>query len=304
GVMWFNTSNYRNAEVDRLLGRAAVELDTQKRIRLYREFQRIVTDELPVVWINVLSYHSVYNNRLDHPPLSIWGALSPLDEVYWKTPRYKTSKAIPTFEEALRDSEERYRAIFEQAADSIVVSDVETNAFLMFNQKAYQNLGYTAEEFDNLRISDFEIIESTDDVSSHIEKILKEGSDLFETKHRTKSGEIKDIRVNTRTISIQGKRYFQSIWRDMTDLKQAQVEREKLISEVQESLSRVKRLSGLLPICASCKKIRDDSGYWNQLESYIEEYSEAEFTHGLCEDCGDKLYGDQEWYKKHKAKGK
>ncbi|MCP4751900.1 MAG: PAS domain S-box protein, partial [Proteobacteria bacterium] len=57
-------------------------------------------------------------------------------------------------EEALRDSEERYQAIFEQAADSIVVSDVETNAFLMFNQKAYQNLGYTAEEFDNLRISD------------------------------------------------------------------------------------------------------------------------------------------------------
>ncbi|MCP4751901.1 MAG: ABC transporter substrate-binding protein [Proteobacteria bacterium] len=99
GVMWSNTSNYRNAEVDRLLDRAAVELDTQKRKRLYSEFQKIVTDELPVVWINVLSYRSVYNNRLGHPPLSIWGALSPLDEVYWKTPRNKTSEASPTFED-------------------------------------------------------------------------------------------------------------------------------------------------------------------------------------------------------------
>jgi hypothetical protein len=54
----------------------------------------------------------------------------------------------------------------------------------------------------------------------------------------------------------------------------------------------IKRLQGMLPICASCKKIRDDKGYWNRIENYIAEHSEAEFTHGLCPDCMKKLYGN------------
>ncbi len=62
------------------------------------------------------------------------------------------------------------------------------------------------------------------------------------------------------------------------------------IEELKDSLSKVRLLSGLLPICASCKKIRDDKGYWNQIESYISEHSEAAFTHGICPDCVRKLY--------------
>jgi hypothetical protein len=62
------------------------------------------------------------------------------------------------------------------------------------------------------------------------------------------------------------------------------------IEELKNSLSKVRLLSGLLPICASCKKIRDDKGYWNQIESYISEHSEAEFSHGICPDCARKLY--------------
>ena len=74
--------------------------------------------------------------------------------------------------------------------------------------------------------------------------------------------------------------------------KQADEEREKLISKLQKALSEVKTLSGLLPICASCKKIRDDKGYWNHIESYIKNHSEAEFSHGICPDCAQKLYPD------------
>ncbi len=68
-------------------------------------------------------------------------------------------------------------------------------------------------------------------------------------------------------------------------------ERERLIAELQEALAKVKLLSGFLPICASCKKIRDDKGYWQQIELYIREHSEAEFSHGICPDCATKLYG-------------
>jgi preprotein translocase subunit YajC len=72
--------------------------------------------------------------------------------------------------------------------------------------------------------------------------------------------------------------------------KQAEKEREKLIAELQDAVTKIKTLGGLLPICSNCKKIRDDKGYWNQIESYIRDHSEAEFTHGICPKCAKKLY--------------
>ncbi|MCK4795463.1 MAG: HAMP domain-containing protein [Desulfobacteraceae bacterium] len=74
--------------------------------------------------------------------------------------------------------------------------------------------------------------------------------------------------------------------------KQIETEREEIISNLQEALAKVKLLSGFLPICASCKKIRDDKGYWNQIESYISQHSDAEFSHSICPDCVKKLYPD------------
>ena len=67
-------------------------------------------------------------------------------------------------------------------------------------------------------------------------------------------------------------------------------EKEQLIGKLQEALAKVKTLSGLLPICSSCKKIRDDKGYWNQIETYIRQRTEADFTHGICPKCANKLY--------------
>jgi len=80
---------------------------------------------------------------------------------------------------------------------------------------------------------------------------------------------------------------------DITEHKWVELEREKLIQELQGALARVKQLSGLLPICASCKKVRDDKGYWTQIEAYIRDHSEAEFTHGICPECMKKLYPDE-----------
>ncbi len=77
----------------------------------------------------------------------------------------------------------------------------------------------------------------------------------------------------------------------LIERKKAEDEREKLIGELQDALAKVRTLSGMLPICSSCKMIRDDRGYWNRLEVYISEHSEAEFTHGLCPDCMKNLYG-------------
>jgi CheY-like chemotaxis protein len=72
----------------------------------------------------------------------------------------------------------------------------------------------------------------------------------------------------------------------------AERERDRLIEELKNAIAQVKILSGLLPICSNCKKIRDDKGYWRQLEAYIRDHSEAEFTHGICPECMKLLYGD------------
>jgi len=80
------------------------------------------------------------------------------------------------------------------------------------------------------------------------------------------------------------------IVRDITIRKNAEEERERLIKELQDALGQVRELSGLLPICASCKSIRDDKGYWTRLEAYLSAHSKAEFSHGICPDCAKKLY--------------
>ena len=88
--------------------------------------------------------------------------------------------------------------------------------------------------------------------------------------------------------------------RDITAVKRSEQERERLISELQHAVGKVRKLSGLLPICASCKKIRDDKGYWKQIESFICEHTDADFSHGLCPECMDKIYGKQDWYKRRR----
>jgi PAS domain S-box-containing protein len=72
---------------------------------------------------------------------------------------------------------------------------------------------------------------------------------------------------------------------DITDRKTIEIERDKLVQELRDALTRIKQLSGLLPICSVCKKIRDENGQWHQLENFIHEHSEADFSHGLCPDC-------------------
>ena len=77
---------------------------------------------------------------------------------------------------------------------------------------------------------------------------------------------------------------------DITERKRIEEEKERLILELQNALAQVKKLSGFIPICASCKKVRDDKGYWRQVEEYVSDHSEALFSHGICPDCMKKLY--------------
>jgi len=122
-------------------------------------------------------------------------------------------------EKKLRLSEEKYRTIFELAADSILLIDAETVAITEFNDKAHENLGYTREEFRKLEMPNIEALESNEDIERHTSLVRKDGKDVFETKHKTKSGEIQDILVNCKLVSVGGRKFFHSIWRDITERK-------------------------------------------------------------------------------------
>jgi Ca2+/Na+ antiporter len=74
--------------------------------------------------------------------------------------------------------------------------------------------------------------------------------------------------------------------------KKVEAQREQMIIELKEAHSRIKILSGFLPICAFCKKIRDDQGQWHQMEAYIRNHSQVEFSHGLCHDCAERVLGE------------
>jgi hypothetical protein len=74
----------------------------------------------------------------------------------------------------------------------------------------------------------------------------------------------------------------------------AEEEKERLIGQLREALARIRTLQGLIPICAWCRKVRDDRGYWEQLEKYVVEHSEADFTHGICPECLKKVEAREE----------
>ena len=115
----------------------------------------------------------------------------------------------------------------------------------------------------------------------------------------TKNGKTVPVNISVSMLYERdgGKAGYVLVARDITKEKTAEAEKEKLIADLREAMDNVKTLRGLIPICARCKKIRDDKGFWNQIEKYISAHSEALFTHGICPECAEKLYGDEEWYR-------
>lgn len=131
-------------------------------------------------------------------------------------------------EETLRESEERFRILFEHAADSVVLIEAETQLLVDCNDHACQNLGYTREEFLRLRVQDLEVAESPEEVERHARTLKQGGEDTFETQHRAKNGDIHDILVKVSFVSLGGKDHLFGIWHDIT-------KRKRMEDELRES---------------------------------------------------------------------
>lgn len=112
------------------------------------------------------------------------------------------------------------------------------------------------------------------------------GFDSVKNHHKYSVHEIEIIKI------------FGSIAISLTKRFSLEKNLKNTIQKLQKASEDIKTLSGLLPICMSCKKIRDDQGYWNQIDTYVQQHSEAQFSHGFCPECTDKLYGHEDWYVK------
>lgn len=118
----------------------------------------------------------------------------------------------------------------------------------------------------------------------------------------TKNSEMIPVNISVSVLleKDEGKAGYVLVARDITSQKIIENENKKLIAELREAMENVKTLKGFIPICAKCKKVRDDQGYWGQIEKYISEHSAALISHGLCPECAEELYGNEDWYQQKK----
>jgi len=197
-------------------------------------------------------------------------------------------------EETLRKREERFKQGAENAGEWIWEVD-ERGLYTYASPVVEEILGYKPEEIggkkyfydffdpavrDQLKIASFEVFGKNQPFRK------------LENQNLHKDGHLVHLETSaTPVLDAAGKLLgYRGADKDISERKRAEEERENLIRDLQKALSEVKTLNGLLPICSSCKKIRDDNGYWNQIESYIQNHSQAEFSHSICPECARKLY--------------
>lgn len=154
---------------------------------------------------------------------------------------------------------------------------------------------------EELNLSNIRLIIRTGQPGKAPEQFVIDNFDIDDYKEKT---ELTNLKMKTMFLSsIKSYRDIMIIEKNRRELDQKVNERtrelneankklEVMVTNLQKALAEVNQLKGLLPICSYCKKIRDDTGYWNQIESYILEHSEATFSHGICQECLEKYYPD------------
>jgi two-component system cell cycle sensor histidine kinase/response regulator CckA len=183
-------------------------------------------------------------------------------------------------------------AIVDSCDEAIIGKNLD-GTVTSWNAAAERLYGYTAAEMIGRSVSILVPPYRPRDLPEIFEMVARgERAEAFETIRIRKDGQPVEVALIVSPIKDAAGRVVgaSTAARDISRRKEDERERLRLIEELTAALARVKTLGGLLPICSSCKKIRDDQGYWQQVETYVKKHSDAEFTHGLCPDCATKLY--------------
>ncbi len=188
----------------------------------------------------------------------------------------------------MQQNDNRYQSIVEVIPDLIIKTNRE-GVYLEVISKTDDTLFKPGKELLGSKITDVLPMEVGSSIIQCIRKSIDEHIlQIVEYDLQVPAGK---SHFEARIFPLNKNEAYALI-RDFTDRKRMEKEREDLIKNLRDALGQVKILKGFLPICCSCKKIRDDQGYWNQIETYIRNHSEAEFSHGICPECVKKLYPD------------
>ncbi len=193
-------------------------------------------------------------------------------------------------ESLLSDEINWRRLLIEESRDAIVILDEDAKVYDL-NKRFADMLGYSREEVYNLHVWDWDA-QFTKEQILELANTVDEVGHHFETRHRRKDGSLIDVELSNNGTIYKGKKLIFCICRDISDRKKAEREREELINRLEASLAEIKTLRGILPLCSFCKKIRDDKGYWEQVDTYIKKHSEADISHSICPECLKKYYPD------------
>ena len=183
-------------------------------------------------------------------------------------------------------------SIVSSCQDAIVGTDLQATV-VSWNTGAEALYGYSAAEMVGRSISTLIPADRPQDLPEIYQNLSRvDRAERFETVRIRKDGSQVEVSLTISPLKdAHGKVIgVSTVALDISKRKREEAEWMRLIQELTEALAHVKTLSGLLPICASCKKIRDDKGYWQQVETYIADRSDADFTHGICPDCVKRLY--------------
>ncbi len=190
------------------------------------------------------------------------------------------------------DSEIRYRFLFENSMDGILLTAPDGRIFDA-NPSACSILGRTREQIIAARREGLLDI-SDPALAPMIEERKRTGRVHGELTARRPDGSFFPMEISSAIFSdADGNEFTCMIIRDVSIRKQAEAEREHLLVELSDAVAKIKTLTGLLPICSSCKKIRDEAGHWTAIELYVRDRTEADFSHGICPECLKRLYPDR-----------
>jgi PAS domain S-box-containing protein len=194
-------------------------------------------------------------------------------------------------EETLRETADKFRFVFEHAYDGLSIfeeaADRSQRRLIDCNERYAEMAGRSRDELLKLGITkNIATTLSEDRYDSLHHGVVFSGSYSW----LRPDGKDNVIEYTAAPIEMENKIITIGIDRDVTERKRVEAERERLISDLQKALTDIKTLSGLVPICSNCKKIRDDKGYWTQVEAYIQKRSNAQFSHGVCPECMAKHY--------------
>jgi PAS domain S-box-containing protein len=185
--------------------------------------------------------------------------------------------------------EEKFSKSFQSSPYAIILTRISDGRIIEVNSGFERITGYSSAEVLGRSTLEIELWTSADKRMEIVQKLMKKGRihDL-ELQLRKKTGDLFTGMFYAETIIVNREELALTSFNDVTRRKKLEEEREAILEELRNALSSIKTLSGLIPICARCKKVRDDKGYWNQVEEYIMEHSDATFSHGVCPECAQR----------------